>query len=172
MSPMPGDMILRHAQFRATRAISIAAPPEAVWPWIAQIGFRRAGFYSYELFDNLGRPSADRVVPELQDISIGDWVAMAEPVNDVTAFKVAGFESGRWMLWRKPDSTWAWRLGSTEDGGTRLVTRLKTRYDFDHPTTALISILLMEFADFPMMRHQLLGLKRRAQSGSANRPTA
>jgi hypothetical protein len=161
--PMPGDELLRRARFVATRAITIASPPEAVWPWIVQIGFRRAGFYSFDLFDNLGRPSANRIVPELQDVQVGDWIAMAEPVSEVTAFRVAGFEPGRWMLWRKPDSTWAWRLERTADGKTRLVTRLKAAYDFGHPGAALISITLMEFADFPMMRHLLLGLKARAE---------
>jgi hypothetical protein len=163
-SSMPGDELLRGARFRATRAITIAAPPERVWPWIVQIGFRRAGFYSYDLFDNLGRPSADRIVPELQDIQIGDWIAMAEPVNEVTAFKVDSFVANRWMVWRKPDSTWAWRLEPNPDGETRLVTRLKTAYDLDHVGPALVSILLMEFADFPMMRRLLRGLQRRAET--------
>ena len=166
-STMPGDDLLHHAQFEATRAITIAAPPAAVWPWIVQIGFRRAGFYSYDLFDNLGHPSADRIVPEFQDVRIGDRVAMAEPVNDVTSFAVAGFAIGQWMLWRKPDSTWAWRLEPTADDGTRLVTRIKASYDFDHPGAALFSVALMEFADFPMMRHLLLGLKWRAEGKSA-----
>ena len=161
---MPGDELLHGAQFRATRAVSIAATPDKVWPWIVQIGFRRAGFYSYDLFDNLGHPSADRIVPELQDIRIGDWIAMAEPVNEVTAFKVASFVPNRWMVWHKPDSTWAWRLDPTSDGGTRLVTRLKTVYDLDHAGPALVSIVLMEFADFPMMRRLLRNLKRRAET--------
>jgi hypothetical protein len=162
-APMPGDDLLSHARFEATRAIDIAAPPEAVWPWIVQIGFRRAGFYSYDLFDNLGRPSADRIVPELQDLDIGDRIAMAEPVTDVTAFRVVAVDPPRSMVWQKPDSTWAWRLESSS-GGTRLVTRLKAAYDFEHPTSALTSIALLEFADFPMMRQLLLGLKARAEA--------
>ena len=81
-SAMPGDDLLLHAHFEATRAISIAAPPDHVWPWIVQIGFRRAGFYSYDLLDNLGHPSADRIVPEFQETAIGDRVAMAEPATD------------------------------------------------------------------------------------------
>ena len=59
---MPGDDLEPKATVRATRAITIAAPPEAVWPWIVQIGFGRAGFYSYDLLDSLGRPSAE-VIP-------------------------------------------------------------------------------------------------------------
>jgi pimeloyl-ACP methyl ester carboxylesterase len=154
---------VERARFEATRAITIDAPPEAVWPWIVQIGFRRAGFYSYDLLDNLGHPSAERIDPDLQAIAVGDWVAMAEPVNDTTAFRIEGFEPPVWMLWRKPDSTWAWRLERTPSGGTRLVTRLKATYDLDRPGAALFSIALLEFADFPMMRRLLLGLKARAE---------
>lgn len=163
-APMPGDDLLRRARFEATRAIDIDAPPEAVWPWIVQIGFRRAGFYSYDLLDNLGRPSADRLVPELQALAIGDRIAMAEPVNDATAFRVVAVDPPRSMVWHKPDSTWAWHLEPTNLGGTRLVTRLKATYDFDHPAATLTSIALLEFADFPMMRHLLLGVKARAES--------
>ena len=174
-----------HARRRARQACPVQrhashhidAPPAAVWPWIVQIGHGRAGFYSYDLLDNLGRPSADRIVPEFQDIRLGDWVAMAEPVNDVTAFRIRAFEPDRWMVWHKPDSTWAWRLEPSGDGGTRLVTRLKAIYDFDHPGAALASILLLEFADFPMMRHLLREVKERAErswsppAASAARPS-
>jgi pimeloyl-ACP methyl ester carboxylesterase len=165
---MPGDDLLHHAHLEATRAIAIAAPPEDVWPWIVQIGFQRAGFYSYDLIDNLGVPSADHVIAELQEIRIGDWIAMAEPVNDTTAFRVAGFEPNRWLLWQKPDSTWAWRLERMPDGGTRLVTRLKQRYDLGRPLPALASMFLMEWGDFPMMRRLLHGVRARAEALAAS----
>ena len=164
---MPGDDLQRRAQFVATRAITIEAPPERVWPWIAQIGFRRAGFYSYDLLDNLGAPSADALQPGLIEPVVGDWIPMAEPVNDTTAFKVHSFEPAAWMVWRKPDSTWSWQLTRTGDASTRVVTRLACRYDLDRPGPALVSIFLMEFGDFPMMRHLLLGLKRRAERAPA-----
>jgi hypothetical protein len=160
---MPGDDLVRRAQFVATRAITIDAPPDRVWPWIRQIGFRRAGFYAYDLLDNLGHPSASEIVEELQDLKVGDWIAMAEPVNEVTAFRVDAFEEPRWMVWRKPDSTWAWQLEPLEAGKTRLVTRLKCRYELDRPASAVVSMALMELGDFPMMRHLLLGLKARAE---------
>ncbi len=162
---MPGDELVRRAQFVATRAITIDAPPDRVWPWIRQIGFRRAGFYAYDLLDNLGHPSAGEIVEELQDLKVGDWIAMAEPANEVTAFRVEAFDEPRWMVWRKPDSTWVWRLQPLDDGRTRLVTRLKCRYDLDRPTSALLSMALLELGDFPMMRHLLLGLKARAERG-------
>ncbi|MDT4944161.1 MAG: hypothetical protein QOH14_894, partial [Pseudonocardiales bacterium] len=56
--PLPGDARLPRAQYRSTRAITIDAPPNVVWPWLVQVGCQRAGFYSNDLLDNLGRPSA------------------------------------------------------------------------------------------------------------------
>ena len=164
VAQMPGDELLTRAQFNATRAITIAAPPARVWPWIRQIGFRRAGFYSYDLLDNLGHPSADVLVPELQSLRVGDWIPMAEPVSETTAFRVHAFEAPSWMVWSKPDSTWTWRLTEPDAGVTRLVTRLKCRYDLDHAGGALLSMFLMELGDFPMMRHLLRGLKVRAEA--------
>jgi hypothetical protein len=167
-SPMPGDQIVPQPSFNATRAITIAAPPEEVWPWIVQIGTGRAGFYSYDLFDNAARPSADRILAELQQIRVGDWVPMSTKVNQTTAFKVKAFEPERWLLWVKPHSTWAWKLTPLDGGGTRLVTRLKERYDWRSPGLALLTVILFEFGDFPMMGKLLLGIKRRAEQLAAH----
>ncbi len=59
---LPGDWLVPRAEFVATRAVTIEARPEAIWPWIVQIGYGRAGFYADDLLDNLGRPSADRIL--------------------------------------------------------------------------------------------------------------
>jgi hypothetical protein len=56
-APMPGDELVPRSSFTATRAITIDAPPEAVWPWLVQLGYRRAGWYTYDLFDNAGYPA-------------------------------------------------------------------------------------------------------------------
>ena len=70
---MPGDGWVSGAQYRATRVITIDAPPEAVWPWLVQVGCLRAGFYSDDLLDNLAHPSATSVIPGLQHLRIGQW---------------------------------------------------------------------------------------------------
>jgi hypothetical protein len=70
--PMPGDEIGVPEAFSATRAISIAAPPEAVWPWLAQVGVGRAGFYSYDSLDNRGVPSAREILTGFQQLAVGD----------------------------------------------------------------------------------------------------
>jgi hypothetical protein len=169
--PMPGDELLRDCSFDATRAITIDAPPEAVWPWLVQLGWGRAGWYSYDLFDNGARPSAERLLPEYQRPQVGDWVPMAGTVNETTAFRIRALEPNRWMLWEKPGSTWAWKLVPLGRGRTRLVVRLKHRYRLrEAPATALVSLVLMELGDFPMMRKCLLGVKRRAERLAAGAP--
>lgn len=69
--PLPGDEIVADAEAVDTRGIDIAAPPSDVWPWLVQMGYGRAGWYSYDELD-MDRPSADRIVPELQHLEIGD----------------------------------------------------------------------------------------------------
>jgi hypothetical protein len=163
-SAMPGDELVGKPSFNATRAITVDAPPEAVWPWIIQIGFGRAGFYSYDLLDNAGRPSAETILSEYQTPKIGDWVPMARKVNETTAFKIAGCEPNSWILWEKPDSTWAWKLIPRDGDRTRLITRLKARYEWRRaPGSGLLSLILLEFGDFAMMRKLLLGVKTRAE---------
>jgi len=163
-APLPGDELVPHAQFRATRAITIDAAPEAVWPWLVQVGCLRAGWYSNDLLDNLARPSATVIEPEFQELDLGQWVQMAPTPSDGTAFKVEAFEAPSWLLWRKPDSSWAWSLTDLPGGRTRLVTRVRCRYDWRHPANALLSVVLMEFGDFAMQRRMLRGIKARAES--------
>jgi len=160
---MPGDDIVPRASFNATRAITIQASPERVWPWIVQIGYRRAGFYTYDLIDNAGYESADRILGEYQHPKIGDWMPMASKVNETTAFMVKALEPNQWLLWEKPDSTWAWKLISMPGSRTRLITRLKQRYPWESPVMALLTIVLLEFGDFPMMRRVLRGIKARSE---------
>jgi hypothetical protein len=167
---LPGDTFFPHAQYRSTRAITIDAPPESVWPWLVQVGCQRAGFYSNDLLDNLAHPSATTILPQYQNLQVGQWVPMspaAEP-SDRTALKVHSFEVNQWLLWSKPDSTWAWRLTPTGAGGTRLVTRIHAVYDWKHhPLMAFVGLVLMEFGDFAMLRKMLRGIKGRAEAVSA-----
>jgi hypothetical protein len=164
VAPLPGDSLMSRAQYKSTRAISIDAPPEAVWPWLVQVGCLRAGWYSNDLLDNLAHPSATTIVPELQHLEVGQWVPMSPTPTDRSALKVHSFEPNRWMLWTTPDSTWAWQLTATGNDGTRLVTRIHSRYDWHNPLFALLGVLLMEFGDFAMLRRMLYGIKARAES--------
>jgi hypothetical protein len=161
---MPGDVRLPHAQYRCTRAVTIDASPARVWPWLVQVGCLRAGFYSNDLLDNLAHPSATQIVPQLQELHIGQWVPMSPTPTAATAFTVDSYDEPHWLLWAKPDSTWAWTLTPTGTGGTRLVTRVHAVYQWSRPAAALLSVALMEFGDFAMMRRMLLGIKQRAEA--------
>jgi hypothetical protein len=163
---MPGDELIKQATFNVTRAISFQARPEEIWPWIIQIGFHRAGFYSYDWLDNLGKPSTEHIIPALQDIEVGTWIPMAGKVSEETAFRVRAFEANRWILWEKAASTWAWKLLPIDEEHTRLLIRLKCHYRWARPTI-VTDLFLMEIGDFPMMRKLMLGLKRRAEKAHA-----
>ena len=155
---LPSDGLVTDPTFDATRAITLEAPPEQVWPWLVQMGLTRAGWYSYDLLDNLGRPSARHIVPELQGLAPGDIVPMSP--NGKQGMKVLSVDAPTSMVWGDPGgTTWAWQLDETVTGGTRLVTRVRSRYQWLSPSIAFS--LLVEFGDIWMMRKMLLNLRER-----------
>jgi hypothetical protein len=165
--PMPGDEIGHRPRFNATRVVTINARPEDIWPWLVQIGFGRAGWYTYDLLDNLGRHSAEHILPELQHIEPGDLVPIGPGKS--AGMYVKEFVLNRSLLWwtkKDEQTTWAWALYPAPDGGTRLVTRVRAPYSWRQPLS-LVWLPLFELADFPMMRKCLLGIKRRAEALSA-----
>ena len=161
---MAGDDLLPHAQYRTTRAITINAGPADVWPWLVQVGYRRAGWYAGDLLDNFARPSVRRIVPELQDLRVGQWLAMVPKPSERTAFVVDSFVEPSWLLWRSPNRSWAWRLIPLDGQRTRLITRMRTVYEWRRPLV-LVTVMLMECADFAMMRRMLRGIRDRAEAG-------
>jgi hypothetical protein len=85
--------------------------------------------------------------------------------TEATAFRVAGLETNKWLLWQQRLSTWVWVIEPVGKDQTRLVTRIRARYDWTDPF-AIVWFFLMELGDFPMMRKQLLGIKQRAENYS------
>jgi hypothetical protein len=166
--PMSGDELCPRPHLNATRAVTIAAEPEDIWPWLVQWGWNRAGFYSYDLLDNLGRPSARHILPQFQHLAVGDWVPMSGKITPYTAYKVAALEPNRRMLWRKPGGTWLWLLEPDGAGHTRLITRMRSRYSWAKPAI-VTELILMEIGDPLMMRKCLLGIKSRAEDLAAER---
>jgi len=156
--PMVGDGLVEDPTFNATRAVTINAPAEQIWPWIVQIGYKRAGFYSWDILDNDGIPSAERILPEYQNLKIGDVV----PLSEETDAEVLDMESNEQLLLVFPSDgtvTWAWALYEIDADRTRLVTRLRWR------TTSAISQFTLDAFEIIMMRKCLLGIKRRAEAG-------
>jgi hypothetical protein len=168
--PMPGDDLVPVAHFTATRAITINAVPERVWPWLVQVGAGRAGFYSYDLLDARGRPSAEQVLPDWQDVQVGDVAApMTQHPGPTTSFVVDAFRSPEYLVWAKQDSSWAWQLTPLPGGSTRLVTRVQQHYP--RRLSSVLGVILLEFGDFPMMRQMLRGIRRRAESVQPKSPS-
>lgn len=158
---MPGDTIVGSPSFNATRAVTICAPAENIYPWIVQIGVTRAGWYSYDLLDNLARPSAESILLEHQNLQIGDVIPMSP--DGKQGMHVYDFLKNKWMLWwdNKGDSTWAWEIYPEGENKSRLVTRVRVKYRWFSPT--ILFSLLIEFFDIVMMRKCMLGIKRRAE---------
>ncbi|HSK91267.1 MAG TPA: hypothetical protein VK875_08135 [Euzebyales bacterium] len=160
--PLPGDDLVTRPTFNATRAITIAAAPEEIWPWLVQVGVTRAGWYSYDFLDNFMRPSADRIIPELQHLAPGDVMGMSP--DGKQGIKVHALDAPHFMIWATlPDTTWVWQLDAIPDGSTRLFTRVRSRYRWLSPSIAFS--MLLEFADIWMMRKMLLNLRDRAEVG-------
>jgi hypothetical protein len=158
--PLPGDHLVPRPMFDATRAITINAPPDAVWPWLVQAGLTRAGWYSYDLLDNLGRRSAQRIIPELQHLAPGDIVPMSP--DGKQGIGVYSLDAPTSMVWSAPGETsWAWQLDARPDGTTRLVTRIRSRMQPNPRSIAFYAVV--EIADIWMIRKMLLNLRERAE---------
>ncbi len=159
---LPGDDVVGRPSFNATRAVTIAAPPEDIYPWLVQMGLGRAGWYSYDVLDNLARPSATEILPQHQQIAVGDVVPMSP--DGLLGMQVLGFEPGSWLLWGDAlgDTTWVWSIQPQADGTSRLVSRVRMQYHWLSPS--ILFALMVEFFDMPMMRRAMLGIRDRAES--------
>jgi hypothetical protein len=162
---LPGDELLEHADGVATRAISIEAPADAVWPWLAQIGpAPRGGAYTYDWIENLlglNMHSADHVLPEFQHPQAGDTIGYGPNL-----MRLERVEPEHVLAWRSDDGNWVWTFVLSErDGGTRLISRNRFRL----PTLAArIGMVPMEPGSLLMERRMLLGIKQRAERLAAS----
>jgi hypothetical protein len=160
----PGDEVVANPTFNATRGITVRAQPGEIWPWLVQMGLTRAGWYSYDWLDNLGRPSVRRILPEWQQPTVGDVVPMSP--DGKQGQRVKAFETERWLLWgdERGTSTWCWLLQPVDADRTRLLTRVRMHYHWTSP--AILFDLLVEIMDIVMVRKTLLGIRERAEEGS------
>ena len=126
-SPLPVDALVPEPIFASTHAITIDAPPERVWPWIAQMGAGRAGWYSWDAIDNGGTASATSILPAFQTLVSGDVMPAIPGAND--AFVVAAVDPPRDLVLTVPDGrggnavAWEHVLNPLPDGRTRLLVR-------------------------------------------------
>lgn len=175
---LPGDEVVPDARGASTMAATISAPPEAVWPWLVQMGCGRAGWYSWDRLDNGGVPSADEIHPEWQELAVGDRLPSA-PDGSVW-FEVVGLEPERSLVLRAPidlrrrrvfegerprffsEGSWAFVLERDGDR-TRLVVRSRgvTR---PRLLGLVADALFLTPAHVVMQRKQLRNLARLAAS--------
>jgi hypothetical protein len=124
---MSADALVPDPIFTETRAITIRAPVERVWPWLAQMGSGRAGWYAYDWVDNGGHPSARSILPEYQQIGAGDILPALPGMKDI--FLVTAAEPPCRLVLTVPDATfgsrvsWEFLLKSLDQGHTRLIVR-------------------------------------------------
>jgi hypothetical protein len=160
--PLPGDRLMTRPGFKATRAITIAARPEYVWPWLVQLGSGRAGWYAIDRIDNAGVPSAQTIRPELQDLQVGDLVPMV--VGQEIGPRVKELEPNRRMLWwdGRGEFTWEWVLDPLDDQTTRLLCRVQEAYPPLWSRRMLYAVVAST-GDIVMVRRQLRGIRARAE---------
>jgi len=162
---MAGDSLLPDPTYSGTTAVSVDATPEDVWPWLVQIGYQRGGLYSYDwldrLFGYLDRPSATRILPEFQNLAVGDVI----PMGQGPGWPVAVVEPNRALVLDMRNLgglDWVWQFGLYPIDGTR--TRLVSRSSVRAKVVwARLLTHAIEPAGFLMTRRMLLGLKDRAE---------
>ena len=167
---MPGDELVPEPDMLANRAIAIEAPPSAIWPWLVQMGSGRGGAYTYDWIENLfglDMHSADEILPEHQDLALGDVVPLGP---NGPGMRVERLEPERAMSWRHEDGNWVWTFGLYPEGGaTRLVSRNRIALPGDSAARRLFTTLFMEPGSLVMERKMLLGIKERAERGTGAR---
>lgn len=171
---LPGDDLIPDPSHVETRGITINAPVAKVWPWLVQMGFGRAGWYSYEMLDN--KANTDAVLPEFQSLKAGDVM----PTHPGGGFMVKTVESERALVlytdtellrsqaersenesYPEIKASWAFYL-QPEDGTTRLIERFRAKTPGSGPATVVLGEI-MGTGIVLMTRKQMLGIKERVE---------
>jgi hypothetical protein len=161
---LPGDELLAQPDIVATRAVWVNAPASFIWPWLVQMGPGRAGAYTYDWIENLfglGMHSADKILPQYQDLQVGDAQRLGKrgPV-----LRVAALAAERSLVLRSDDGNWVWAFSLVpEHGWTRLISRNRIATPGAPLPVRLLNLLVMEPGSLIMERKMLLGIKQRAE---------
>ncbi|WP_201776234.1 hypothetical protein [Streptacidiphilus melanogenes] len=164
---MPGDELLPAAPLVSTRAVTVDAPPAAVWPWLVELGPGHGGAYTYDWVATVfglerrtpGGGAAAR--PELKP---GDLLPLSRrgPVLEVVEVDV-----DRGLVLRSQDGQWVWSFGLRPRGrSTRLVSRNRIEQAGDTPLSRLVSRYVLEPAGLVMERKMLLAIRTRAEAAT------
>lgn len=177
--PYPGADLIPDGTRSATMAVTLDAPPARVWPWLAQMGYDRAGWYSWDHLDNMGHPSAERIHAEWQEIHAGTYT------DRMQSWQIASLEPGRYLGLRasrdlrtgrvfdpagpRPryftDSTWGFLLEGLPEERTRLIVSgywsMRPRW-----LQPILSTIFLEPAHWIMQTRQFANLQRRVRAES------
>ncbi len=176
-APLPGDELIDASDSQVTRAITIDAPAEQVWPWVIQLGADRGGFYSYDWLENLfglGIHSADVVVRGWQTRAVGDlvcasaegdfgWYVMAIERDHALVMELADVPAGRQSRRDEPpfmEFTWSFVLEPRGDRSTRFLVRERVAFGRSAVRFAYSPVGVVSFV---MTRRMMLGIKERAE---------
>ena len=171
--PLPGDELLPTAALVSTRAVTVAAPPAAVWPWLVQLGSGRGGAYTYDWIENLfglDMHSADVILPQFQQLAVGDTLPLGAAGP---ALRVEICRPERTLAFRSADAAWVWIFELRPDAGhTRLISRNRITPPGASRVTRLLYDLVMAPGSLIMERRMLLGIRDRAErrGGTGDRP--
>jgi hypothetical protein len=169
--PLPGDEQVPNPRLDSTRAITIQAPADEIWPWLVQIGQGRGGLYSYVKLENLANcdmHNADRIIPEYQHLDVGDQVRLSQDEN-VPCFVVSAIEPGRAIILGgdDPPTSWGFILDPIDENSTRLIIRY--RQDFEPtPGNVIGWRVFTEPIHFNMERKMLQGIKVRVEGSNSD----
>jgi len=166
---LPGDELIPKPIGSVTHAITIRRSAHEVWPWLAQMGSGRAGWYAYDFIDNGGRPSAERILPEFQNVGVGTILPALPGAKDVFVVVRCEPEHSLVLAWQSPNgtylTTWAFVLERPEPNRTRLIVRGRVAPSYSPYGLPLWLIkLTAPRAHAIMERKQLLGIQRRAEA--------
>jgi hypothetical protein len=163
---LPGDDLIPAPDLLSTRAVTVDAPPSAIWPWLMQMGSGKGGVYTYDWIENvlgLNMHSADRILPEFQDRKVGDVEQLGK---SGPRLRVEVLDAERTMVLHSEDGNWVWAfcllpLGPDQ---TRLVSRNRIITPGASAVQRVFQTLVMEPGSLIMERKMLLGIKQRAES--------
>jgi hypothetical protein len=168
---MPGDDLMPSPDLISTRAITVEAPPSAIWPWLVQMGSGRGGAYTYDWIENLfglGMHSANEILPQFQDLKVGDVLPLGS--EDAPRMRVEVVDPERALVVRSSDGNWVWAFGLYPEGKhTRLVSRNGIKMPAGSALARVGWVFVMEPGSLVMERKMLLGIKHRAERLAAAR---
>ena len=173
---MLGDEFVPETRLVSTRAITVRAPAAEVWPWLAQVGQGRGGWYSYEKLENLVGcqiQNADRILSEFQRPEVGEKIRLAPSGGPY--FVVEEIDHGKAMVLgaRNPktdqpdDFSWTFAVREMGSSTSRLIVRSRNYYQRSLPNS-LIWRVITDPVQFVMERKMLKTIKKRAEAATSS----